>query len=328
MTDWLLELLNKLERGENAVRVVVAGTRGSAPRERGACMLVGAAACEGTIGGGHLELRAMQIARGMLTGSAATRLDRFALGATLGQCCGGAVDLWFERYSRADLPFLREALSVRAEDPKALLFTKLEAGRAPQRAIVFHEVEGGLVETLAPNLTPLWLFGAGHVGAALARTLGELPFRVTWIDGREGVFPSSLPQNVVPLASDIPEAEVSAAPAGAFYLVMTHSHDLDYEIVREILARGDFAWAGLIGSVTKARRFRQRLTAQNVPPESLARLVSPIGIAGIDSKLPGAIAVAVAAQLQRELEARAAGRPYNSRTWPGDSSFHVSPGAT
>jgi xanthine dehydrogenase accessory factor len=280
-------------------------------------MLVREAGLDGTIGGGHLELRATEIARGMLRSrDAATRRDRFALGATLGQCCGGAVELWFERFSRADLPFLREALGVRAEYPQARLVTRLEPGGAPQRSIVFgtEEEPAGLVERLAPELTPLWLFGAGHVGASLVQVLGQLAFRVTWVDGREGVFPPSLPDNVRILASDAPQAEVATAPAGAFYLVLTHSHDLDYEIVRAILARGDFAWAGLIGSETKARRFRQRLAAQGTPAERLARLVSPIGIDGIHSKLPGAIAVAAAAQLQQALETRAASAPQLQRS--------------
>jgi xanthine dehydrogenase accessory factor len=116
------------------------------------------------------------------------------------------------------------------------------------------------------------------------------------------------------LCSDAPEAEVAAAPPAAFYLVLTHSHDLDYEIVRAILARDDFAWAGLIGSATKRRRFEQRLARQGVAQQRIARLVCPIGIAGIESKLPGAIAVAVAAQLQQALEARAAGElPLSAR---------------
>ncbi len=270
MIDWLNTLVRRLEVETTVVSVVVAATRGSAPREPGACMLVGATGIDGTIGGGNLEWKAIQIARDMLRepGAEARRVDRFSLGATLGQCCGGAVELRFERHAQAD----REALARRLrEEPR-------------------------------PRATPLWLFGAGHVGNALVRVLGGLPFQVTWIDGREGVFPESTPDDVSVLRSDVPESEVPAAPAGAFYLVLTHSHDLDYEIVRVILRRGDFAWAGLIGSETKARRFRQRLAAQGTPSDRIARLVCPIGVAGIDSKLPGAIAVAVAAQVQLELE--------------------------
>jgi xanthine dehydrogenase accessory factor len=275
MTDWLASLAQRLASEPAVVRVVVAATRGSAPREPGACMLVGATAVEGTIGGGNLEWQAIRIARDMLRepGAEALRVDRFSLGATLGQCCGGAVELRFERYGKENL----------------------------------SSVARMLIEQPRPVATPLWLFGAGHVGNALVRVLGGLSFQVTWVDGREGVFPESLPANVSVLRSDVPESEVPGAPAGAFYLVLTHSHDLDYEIVRAILRRDDFSWAGLIGSDTKARRFRQRLAAHGVPAASIARVVCPIGIDGIDSKLPGAIAVSVAAQLQQAAEAQALG---------------------
>jgi xanthine dehydrogenase accessory factor len=288
MTDWLATLAQRLESEPAVVRVVVAATRGSAPREAGACMLVGAAAVDGTIGGGNLEWKAIHIARDMLRepGAEAMRVDRFSLGATLGQCCGGAVELRFERHAQAD----REALARR------------------------------LIDEPRPRAMPLWLFGAGHVGNALVRVLESLPFQVTWVDGREGVFPESLPGNVSVLRSDVPESEVPSAPAEAFYLVLTHSHDLDYEILRAILRRDDFSWLGLIGSDTKARRFRQRLAAQGMPPALIARVVCPIGIDGIDSKLPGAIAVSVAAQLQQVAEAqalRAAAKPSAQRTGGG-----------
>jgi xanthine dehydrogenase accessory factor len=273
MIDWLAKLTQRLGKEAAVVSVVVAATRGSAPRETGACMLVGGTKVDGTIGGGHLEFKAIEIARGMLgqPEGNAVRVDRFSLGATLGQCCGGAVELRFERHAQSDRGTLERRLR---EEPR-------------------------------PVATPLWLFGAGHVGNALVRVLGGLEFQITWVDGRDGVFPESITENVSILRSDAPEAEVSAAPAGAYYLILTHSHDLDYEIVRAILRRDDAAWIGLIGSATKAKRFAQRLAAQGVPAKSIARIVSPIGITGIDSKLPGAIAVSVAAQLQQELEAGA-----------------------
>jgi xanthine dehydrogenase accessory factor len=316
MTDWLETLSRMLVAEASAVRVVVAATRGSAPRERGACMLVSEATVDGTIGGGHLEFRAIEIARGMLGQSepGATRLDRFALGATLGQCCGGAVELWFERYGSEDRDFVSQALRARAADPEALLITRME----PLLRTIATQAPAGadLVERLQPALSPLWLFGAGHVGSALVSVLAALPLRVTWVDSREDAFPAMVPANASIVCSDAPDAEVAAAPPGAFYLVMTHSHDLDYEIVRAILGR-EFAWAGLIGSATKAKRFMQRLARQGVAPERIARLVCPIGIAGIESKLPGAIAVAVAAQLQQALEARAAGEAAAQRAGGG-----------
>ncbi|MBP8138973.1 MAG: xanthine dehydrogenase accessory protein XdhC, partial [Alicycliphilus sp.] len=142
-----------------ACLVRVESIQGSAPREAGAWMAVfaGPAAPLGTIGGGHLELQAMQEARERLTEYMAGRaprapLVRCALGPRLGQCCGGVVQLRFECVGAADVPALRQRL--------------------------------------APRLQPVALFGGGHVGHALARVLAPLPFALHWIDSRDEVFPT------------------------------------------------------------------------------------------------------------------------------------------
>lgn len=93
--DWLDALLAAGGHGEPAVLVTIVAAYGSAPRAAGAKMTVRRHHCDGTIGGGHLELQAIRIARDMLAGAPAT-LRRFPLGAALGQCCGGAVELMFE----------------------------------------------------------------------------------------------------------------------------------------------------------------------------------------------------------------------------------------
>jgi xanthine dehydrogenase accessory factor len=126
-----------------------------------------------------------------------------------------------------------------------------------------------------------------------------LPFAVTWVDDRGGVFPEALPENVTPIRCASPAGEVVRAPSGTAFVVLTHSHALDYEICRAILLRGDFRFAGLIGSETKAARFARRFSRDGIPAEVYTRLQCPIGIAGIASKLPSAIAVAIAAQLLR-----------------------------
>ena len=343
MSDWLAALRRGLESEPAFVRVVVASVRGSAPREPGACMLVGAASLQGSIGGGHLELKAIGIARQMLQrpAGAPPRLDRFALGATLGQCCGGAVNLWFERYDAADGEFIAEALSVRGRGA-TVIATPLHQEGGAQRAIVTPDrplgdnfgfaangaalsaattllragntspyavlVSGGadkrlmLLERVNPRRAPLWLFGAGHVGRAVVGVFADLPFDITWIDSRDDAFPAAAPANVTMLRTDAPVELVVRAPRGAWFLVMTHSHDLDYDICRAILARDDYAWAGLIGSETKATCFAVRFAREDIPAEAIARLTCPIGTGGIKSKLPGAIAVSVAAQLLQVLQ--------------------------
>jgi xanthine dehydrogenase accessory factor len=296
---------------------------------------VGEGRVDGTIGGGHLEWKSIGIARNMLESGAEgeVQFDRLSLGATLGQCCGGVVDLWFERFDVADLAFVDEALlasrsgqamairtviesrddstdsGTRARPVRTLCSVNANAGTA--RAVVERSAGGRttLLERIDPQGTPLWIFGAGHVGSALVRTLADLPIRITWVDSREeeftARFPHGLPGHVTPLQSESPAEEVRTAPAEAYFLVLTHSHDLDYDICCELLKKGDFAWAGLIGSKTKAAKFVHRFERQGFSREQINRITCPIGVDGIDSKLPAAIAVAVAAQVLRVLEARA-----------------------
>ena len=321
MSDWLRDLVRRLERDETVVRVVVSAVRGSAPREPGACMLVGAAQVDGTIGGGHLEWKALGIARALLETSTqgAARVERFVLGATLGQCCGGAVELRFERIAPMERDFFRDALARRACRRPVAIETSWPPG-APIRRVVRMGADADLevgvryefrpgrsiaVERIDTDLAPLWLFGAGHVGQAIVRAIAELPFEVTWVDERADIFPASLPENATARVSDSPVDEVTGAPPGTMYLVLTHRHDLDFELCRAILERDDVRWAGVIGSATKATSFRKRLARHGVAPDRIARLVSPIGVEGIASKVPAAIAAGVAAQLL-QIDSRAA----------------------
>lgn len=298
MRDWLRTLHELLRRGDApVVRVVVADVRGSAPREPGACMLVSPAGEDGTIGGGHLEFVATRAARELLAQSgAAPRRDRFSLGASLGQCCGGIVELWFERYDAADAGRLAEALRLRAQGAPA----------AAIAAIASQDPRAARYEQFSPEATPLWLFGAGHVGRALVRILAPLPFEIHWVDSREDMLPSSLPENVHAVPSPEPADEVASMAPGAWALAMTHSHDEDLAICEALLRDGRFGWAGVIGSLAKTRRFRQRLLQRGFSAAAVERLTMPIGIGGIRSKEAAAIAVAVAAQLLQLRESRAA----------------------
>ncbi|MES2742778.1 MAG: xanthine dehydrogenase accessory protein XdhC [Pseudomonadota bacterium] len=324
MDDWLAP------PDAPAVLVTVAAVQGSAPRAAGAKMLVTAARQFDTIGGGHLELRAVELARAMLAeGGAAVRFERFALGPSLGQCCGGAVRLLLEPVD-AGLAALLALLRARPPGcdywrlaaldgaPGALLFDQagaLPGGaadgpafarlRAPQLLQAPHGRRWLVDPVLAPR-AHLFLFGAGHVGAALVRALAVLPCRVTWIDQREDQFPCALPANVTAQACDTPQALVADAPPGASYLVMSHSHALDQALSEAILARADVGWFGLIGSATKRARFEQRLRARGVSEQRLAAMVCPIGLPGIADKAPAVIAASVCAQLLMVWQAQAA----------------------
>ncbi len=260
-----------LAAGEAAIVVEVQQALGSAPRESGTRMVVSTDGIAGTVGGGHLELKAIGRAREMLRDASITpHSEHFPLGPALGQCCGGAVTLGYG-----------------ALDAEAL-------ARWPVPEPLFH----------------LQLYGAGHVGRAIATLLATLDVSVDWIDEREEEFPNLTnlgtpwPAHIRQTCVDAVDAEVRVAPPGAFYLVLTHNHDLDLRITEAVLRRGDFAFLGLIGSRTKRNRFMHRFEQRGIDPAAIARVTCPIGIEGIAAKEPEMIAVAVVAQLLQRSQQR------------------------
>ena len=343
--EWMRQLRAWLGEGTSCVSVVVAGVRGSIPREPGTRMLVSADAMHGTVGGGNLEYKAIELARGMLAGEGARIAQyRFPLGPSLGQCCGGATWLVMERFlpheAAAGLAMLDELDAGLAGHPPALLATWLDGTQRPRvfsrrdagcadgvagslparhRAAALALVGGAqagalmaddvLLERIAPPAFEVVLFGAGHVGRALARVLGELPVSLTWVDSREAEFPPDAAANVRTRLTQDPEDEVARAAAGTAFLVMTHSHALDQDLCERILRRGDFAYLGLIGSGTKRARFEQRFAARSLDAGLVGRMTCPIGVPGVTGKEPGVIAVAVAAQLMQLRGARASLAP-------------------
>ncbi len=297
-----------------AVLVTVAIVQGSGPREAGAKMLVSRERLLDTIGGGHLEMRAVEIARAMLQDGRQRHLERFALGPSLGQCCGGVVHLAFELADPARAALLDARrhddswrLVALDGDADSALFDAdarlLAGGGAPafERGRGTHVMQSDgrrwLVDAIVAPRAHLVLFGAGHVGAAIVRALAHLPCNVTWVDERDDMFPGEIPANVTVEASDTPEALVACAPPGASYLVMTHSHALDQRLAEAIMARPDVAWFGLIGSLTKRRQFEHRLRERGADPARIEAMVCPIGLAGITNKAPAVIAASVCAQL-------------------------------
>lgn len=354
MSGWVDTLARLCADGDAAVLVSVVATRGSAPRESGTRMIVTSAAVDGTIGGGHLELQAIGIARDLIAGATggAARLRRFPLGASLGQCCGGVVNLLFEPIV-GDASWLAQLESLQKRRTPCVLVSPAEGAAHAERLIVTAD---SIVGTLGANdpaacaiaremllqdggarlvrcgngtdaallfFDPLRgaefnivLFGAGHVGRALVRVLAGIECNVTWVDARDDEFPREVPANVTVVCTDIPEAEVDAAAPDSYFLVMTHSHPLDLQLAEAILARGDFAYFGLIGSLSKRRQFERRLVHRGMPPARIEAMTCPIGVAGITGKEPATIAIAVAAELLqvRARSIAAAAAPAVSRT--------------
>lgn len=264
--NWIEAALERLAL-EKAVRVSVVATQGSVPRGPGTHMLVLAQGEYGTIGGGHLEFQALAHARRLLSGQTTETSLRQVLGPSLGQCCGGVVNLQFEQVGAQGAPRLRRELQ--------------------------------------PALTPLALFGGGHVGKALVNTLAPLPFAVRWIDSRDEIFPHDVPAEVVCEHSNPVQAAVADLAPGSRVLIMSFSHAEDLDIVIACLQRlrkqGDLPFVGLIGSQTKWATFRHRLEDRGFSAQELAQITCPIGVPGIAGKEPEVIAVAVAAQLLQTL---------------------------
>ena len=265
--DTRLAAMHWLEQRTPAVVVEIVDARGSAPRGAGTRMLVSAVQAIGTIGGGHLEWKALATARDMLaTRDALPRRERYPLGPALGQCCGGVVELAY-----------------------ALLDDSAVA-RWPAN----------------PPLMHLQMHGAGHVGHAIATLLATLDVRCDWIDERDDAFPPTTtlgtpwPDSVRCRVASGAEGEVADAPPGAFFLVLTHDHALDFRIAEAALRRDDAGFVGVIGSKSKRERFRHRLEQRGMDDARIDRMHCPVGTAGIAGKQPEVIALAVVAQLMQQ----------------------------
>jgi xanthine dehydrogenase accessory factor len=258
---------------ETVIVVTVAAAAGSTPREAGTRMLVSARSVQGTIGGGRLEWDAIAEARAMIADGRTVGAMTIPLGPSIGQCCGGRVSL--------DLRRLDDALAA------TIVSEQIRHDAARPRTVIY---------------------GAGHVGRALARAVALLPVRVTLIDSRQEELEREPLQGVELLAVTSPaDAVVTIAP-GAAHVVMTHSHALDSLVVAEVLARGDFAYLGLIGSATKRETFRRALLGMGFDDQALQRLRCPIGGSRLRDKRPAVIAAMVAAEIAEVVLAPAAGR--------------------
>ena len=305
MSEWISEALASARAGEALAMVTVVGAQGSTPREIGARMLVWPDRFTGTIGGGSLERQGLDQARRLLAQDGRRHaLQDYPLGPLLGQCCGGHVRLLVERVDGDSLGWLEPAaaarepfvLTARFEDGGMIRAVEASAGPSDSPRIPIPEVRR-VSETIRPTLPRLVIFGAGHVGQAVARAFAPLPFHLDWLASREDLRPEASGTRATILTEDELQEAVEAAPADTLFAIFTHSHDLDYRLTRAVLARGDFRYLGLIGSRTKRARFESRLRDDGVADADLARLVCPIGVAELKSKAPAVIAVSLAAQL-------------------------------
>ena len=329
MNEWIDELTDLAAAGERAVLVTVAGIRGSAPREIGAKMIVTASETIGTIGGGQLEYQSTRAAVEMLDDQQTT-LRSFPLGASMGQCCGGVVEILFEPIAAGMPGWLRDIAALHGQSEPAIIATRISRSNPAKLIVTATEIFGvdaqqadaSLVskarQLLADNPVTtrdvqelydpivvsdlnIAVFGAGHVGTAVVSALADLDCNIRWLDSRQKMF-RKVPANVRAIVAADPALEVAAMPADSYYLVMTHSHAMDFDICDRILQRRDARYCGLIGSTSKRRRFKKRYRQQGMPQSVIDQLICPIGVDGISGKKPAEIAVAAAAEILKVRE--------------------------
>lgn len=299
------------EQGSCAI-VTVVELFGSGPREIGARLIVAPdGAFTGTIGGGTLEWQALAKAQALLPATSSSMSEhKYGLGPDLGQCCGGHVTLCFETLRKRDFVFARKAAKAESSGP-IWVESRITDGEIKRQIIdepdgettVFDYDAGcSLTAKFGKALTPVYVFGAGHVGTALVAILKTLPMRVVWLDSRDIESKQDLPSSVIFEHPQNPVAEIKSIPDNAYVFVLTHSHALDLDLCMAALMEDRFSYVGVIGSKTKKVRFEKRLRDAGITEPQMALFHSPLGLGTIRGKDPSVIAVSIAADLVQRIE--------------------------
>lgn len=319
MPDWsALARLNN--QPEDFVLVSIGAVKGSSPREEGTHMAVFPQRTQGTIGGGNLEFFAIQHARELLNQQPDKapfhELSQHSTSLTprFDQCCGGMVQLVFEKIRPKQCVWLDQLATVLDTDGAltlatterrfAWLFSDLaERTRSvllapPAANLRLRETaRTALIEPIASRALDIVIFGAGHVGQALIQSLQNLDADVTLIDSRAEQLSFATPSHVRKICTTDWQDHVDRGTDRTYFLVLTHSHQLDFELTEAILRHGRFRYCGLIGSKTKKIRFDRQFKNRGLTPAQIARITCPIGLPQILGKSPAIIAASVCAQI-------------------------------
>ena len=282
-------------------RVLILKTFGSAPRDEGTTMLIWDSGQFGTIGGGELEYQVTRLAKKIIIDNKGSRIKKFSLGPDMGQCCGGAVELLIEILDETKVKFISVddgffARPVFKNEKTLNVQALIKSYRNKSVPIKTSFKDGWLFEPVTKEKELIWIYGAGHVGTAIANILSKLSqFSVTCIDTSQDRYPDNFPKTVEKLITKNPAQIVQYAPSETHHLILTYSHALDLEICHQLLQH-NFATAGLIGSKTKWARFKKRLNELNYTFEQINRIICPIGEPSF-GKSPYEIAIGVASML-------------------------------
>ena len=286
---------------DKIARVLILKTFGSAPRDEGTTMLIWDSGQFGTIGGGELEYQVTRLAKKIIIDNKGSRIKKFSLGPDMGQCCGGAVELLIEILDETKVKFISVddgffARPVFKNEKSLNVQALIKSYRNKSVPIKTSFKDGWLFEPVTKEKELIWIYGAGHVGTAIANILSKLSqFSVTCIDTSQDRYPDNFPKTVEKLITKNPAQIVQYAPSETHHLILTYSHALDLEICHQLLQH-NFATAGLIGSKTKWARFKKRLNELNYTFEQINRIICPIGEPSF-GKSPYEIAIGVASML-------------------------------
>ena len=236
-------------------------TEGSVPRNKGTIMLITEKYIFGSIGGGQLEYNIINKSKNLL------KLKKFKeeiinipLGPSIGQCCGGYVQVKITKHKNGEESFKDE-------------------------------------DKIKKNDGNLYIFGAGHIGKELSSRSVDLDFNINLIDSREEYLKIQKNSKIRNIYAKFPWLLVKNLKKNSFFIILTHSHDHDFKIINEILSLNNFKFIGLIGSKTKMKRFENRLIKLGHNQSLINKIESPIGLKSISSKKPAEIAISIIARL-------------------------------
>jgi xanthine dehydrogenase accessory factor len=321
-------ILDRTTAGCDTVLATIVAEAGSSPRSAGSHMLVGKEGrIFGTVGGGTLEYRAVQLAQELLE-LRSSRLKTYHLHKNdeedLGMLCGGDVDLYFQFIAAGDektAALMKQILVHLERDEDAWLFTDFSSPADWTAALYSADtppegmaLSGDDIKALARSrgvivktggrclygepinvAGKVVLFGGGHVAQALAPVLGAVGFRCVIFDSRKEFAARELfPTAYDVIAGDYNDIfqKIQVGPRD-YAVIATHACDLP--VLRQIIA-GDNAYIGVIGSKGKIAAVKQQLAAEGAAEEKLNRLHAPIGL-DIHSETPEEIAVSIAGEL-------------------------------
>ncbi|MHB8920789.1 MAG: xanthine dehydrogenase accessory protein XdhC [Halothiobacillus sp.] len=292
--------------------VTVGAVKGSSPRETGTKMAVFPDRIIGTIGGGHLEFFAIGQARTLLASAPFHTLSQKSTPLTprFDQCCGGVVQLVFEKIQPTHCPWLNQLAQFidrsqsRSDVQSAWLFSDLTSNKRillNATPTTTHQAQfetgTGLIEAVVPADMDIVIFGSGHVGRALVQSLQHLNANLSIIDSREDQLNFSCAPQIQKICTDDWQSVIDRVSNTTYYIVLTHSHQLDFDLIEAILSKDRFRYCGLIGSKTKKIRFERKLSTLGFHANQIAKITCPIGLPEIQGKSPEVIAASVCAQI-------------------------------